>query len=87
MPLLIVDVTRDPRATAPMNSVKHARIPACHIFKVCAATDVAYELAISFAPFEADEKMKAAVVIARIQLYFLKRWDHDVLASQAVGKR
>jgi hypothetical protein len=41
MPLLIVDVTRDPRATAPMNSVKHARIPACHILKVCAATDVA----------------------------------------------
>jgi hypothetical protein len=72
IPLLIVPVTRDPRATAPKNSVKQARIPACHIFNVLAATDVAYELATSLAPFEADEATKAMVVIARIQSYFFK---------------
>lgn len=71
-PLLIVDVTREPKATAPTNSVMDARIPACHIFKVRAATDVAYELATSLAPLEAEEAMKAMVVIAKIQLYLLK---------------
>jgi hypothetical protein len=71
-PLFMVDVTREPSATAPRNSVKQARIPACHIFSVRAATEVAYELATSLAPFEADEATKAMVVIARIQLYFNK---------------
>jgi hypothetical protein len=52
--------------------VIEARIPACHIFRVRAATDVAYELATSLAPFEADEAMKAMVVMAKIQLYFCK---------------
>jgi hypothetical protein len=69
-PDLMVEVTFAPKATAPRNSVKHARIPACHIFKVLAATDVAYELATSLAPLDADEKTKAIVVRARIQLYF-----------------
>lgn len=41
IPLLMVDVTLEPMATAPTNSVIHARIPACHIFNVRAATDVA----------------------------------------------
>ncbi len=71
-PLLMVDVTRDPIATAPTNSVMEARIPACHIFSVRAATDVAYELATSLAPLDAEEKTKAIVVMARIQLYFCK---------------
>jgi hypothetical protein len=69
-PDLIVEVTLDPSATAPRNSVKQARIPACHIFKVRAATEVAYELATSLAPLEAEEKTKAMEVSARIQLYF-----------------
>jgi len=69
-PDLMVDVTFEPNATAPMNSVKHARIPACHIFNVLAATDVAYELATSLAPLDAAEKIKAIEVSARIQLYF-----------------
>lgn len=72
MPLLMVPVTREPRATAPRNSVPEARIPACHIFRVRAATEVAYELATSLAPLEADERTKAMVVMARIQLYFFK---------------
>ena len=72
IPLLIVPVTREPSATAPRNSVPEARTPACHILRVRAATDVAYELATSLAPFEADDKTKAMVVIARIQSYFFK---------------
>lgn len=68
-PLLIVDVTRDPMATAPTNSVTQARRPACHIFSVRAATEVAYELATSLAPLDAEEKTKAIVVRASIQVY------------------
>src|SRR4051794_1499438 len=72
IPLLIVPVTREPSATAPKNSVPEARTPACHIFRVRAATDVAYEFATSLAPLEADERTKAMVVMARIQSYFFK---------------
>jgi hypothetical protein len=71
IPLLIVPVTREPRATAPRNSVKQARIPAWYILSVRAATDVAYEFATSLAPLEAEDATKAMVVMARIQLYFL----------------
>jgi hypothetical protein len=81
-PDLIVEVTLEPSATAPRNSVKHARIPACHIFRVRAATDVAYELATSLAPLEADEKTKAIVVKARIQLYF---WRAGAMVGECSG--
>jgi hypothetical protein len=81
---LIVEVTLEPSATAPRNSVKHARIPACHIFSVRAATDVAYELATSLAPLEADEKTKAIVVRARIQLYF---WRAGAMIGECSGRR
>lgn len=86
-PLLIVDVTRDPSATAPTNSVIQARRPACHILSVRAATDVAYELATSLAPFDAEEKTKAIVVIAKIQLYFSRAgaiFLKDEIAEDAV---
>ncbi len=39
--LLIVPVTRDPRATAPTNSVIMAKTPTCGIVRVRAATEVA----------------------------------------------
>jgi hypothetical protein len=66
IPFLIVSVTRDPRATAPTNSVIVARKPTWNIVKVLAATDVAYEFATSFAPLPKAEKKKKIVVKARI---------------------
>ena len=69
MPFLMVEVTRAPSATAPMNSVITASGPTCTMVKVRAATEVAYALATSLAPFPKAEKTKAMVVIARIQSY------------------
>ena len=69
IPLLMVEVTRAPKATAPTNSVHAASIPAWGIVSVRAATEVAYEFATSFAPLPKALKTKAMVVKARIQSY------------------
>lgn len=50
MPFLMVLVTREPSATAPTNSVQKAKTPTMGMLSVCAATEVAYELATSLAP-------------------------------------
>ena len=81
MPFLIVSVTRAPMATAPMNSVAAASIPACHMVNVLAATDVAYALATSLAPLPKALKTKAMVVRARIQSYLAVRADTIVNES------
>lgn len=48
---------------------------------------MAYELATSLAPFDAEEKTKAIVVIAKIQLYFSRAgaiFLKDEIAEDAV---
>ena len=72
IPLLIVLVTREPRATAPINSVQAARKPTCTMVRVRAATEVAYELATSLAPLPNAEQQKKMVIRAKIQSYLCR---------------
>ena len=66
-----VDGLTSPRATAPKNSVQMDKKPTCNIVKVLAATEVAYALATSLAPFPKDEARYAMNVMAKIQSYSL----------------
>ena len=56
----IVSATRDPTRTAPANSITVAMSMACFIVKDREETEVAKELATSFAPmFHASKKAKS----------------------------
>lgn len=69
MPFLMVPVTRLPRATAPTNSVIIDKKPTWGIVKVRAATEVAYELAMSLAPLPKLLTQKKMEMRAIIQSY------------------
>jgi hypothetical protein len=60
------DVTRAPRRTAPRNSAIAARMTACHNLSEREDTDVANELATSFAPIlYASRKAKMKPIAKR----------------------